>query len=228
MNCVEFHRAVGADPNHISAEATAHRDSCAACSQYAAETLQLDGLIKRALAVPTPQKGRAFTLTSTRAAPQQRWYAMAASVLLAVGIGLGLLWYGGGVQVALAKEVVSHLNHEPDAMTASEVRVSSTLLDSALQAKGLKLAAPIGDISYLANCWVREAFVPHVVVQTARGPVTVIVLPHESVASVERFDEAQYHGEIMPMGRGSMIVIANDASLIDEVAQRVRTAIVWK
>ncbi|HTE40169.1 MAG TPA: DUF3379 family protein, partial [Steroidobacteraceae bacterium] len=118
--------------------------------------------------------------------------------------------------------------HEPDAMTASEVRVSSTLLDSALQAKGLKLAAPIGDISYLANCWVREAFVPHVVVQTARGPVTVIVLPHESVASVERFDEAQYHGEIMPMGRGSMIVIANDASLIDEVAQRVRTAIVWK
>jgi hypothetical protein len=228
LNCVEFHRAVGADPNHLGQDAIAHRESCAACAQFAAETQRLDGLIKRALEIPAPQKGRAFTFPPARVAPQNRWYAMAASVLLAMGLGLGVLWFGGGVQVALAKEVVSHLNHEPDAMTESEVRVSSTLLDSALQAKGLRLAAPIGDISYVANCWVRNAFVPHVVVQTARGPVTVIVLPHEPVAAVERFDEAPYHGEMMPMGSGSIVVIANDATLIDEVASKVRTAIVWQ
>jgi len=222
LNCTEFRRAVGADPSRLTADAIAHRSTCAACAQYAQETQRLDGLIKRALEIPAPQ----LQQFAPPAMPRTRWYAMAASVLLTFAIAI-TLWVGGGSQASLADDIVAHLNFESDAMTVSEARVSNTLLEGALQAKDLRLVQPLNDISYLHSCWIRRAWVPHIVVQTARGPVTVIVLPNEPASSEERFDEEPYHGTIIPMGRGSIVVIANDAALIDDVAAKVRTAIAW-
>ena len=226
MNCLEFRRAVGADPSRLTADAIAHRESCATCAKYAQEMQRLDGLIKKALEVPVPQT-REFAATAAAPAPRRNWYAMAASVLLVVGAGIGLTLLGGKSQTAYAQEIVAHLNHEPHAMTVTEKRVSDELLRSTLAAKGLRLTESLGEVSYVQNCWVRKSFVPHVVVQTAKGPVTVIVFPSDQLASPEQFDEGNYHGQILPLGKGSVAVIANDAALIDDVVTKVRTAIAW-
>jgi len=229
LNCLEFRRAVGADPSRLSADTIAHRESCATCAKYAQEMLRLDGLIKKALEVPVPQTRdmtREFS-TSAAPAPRRNWYAMAASVLLVVGAGIGVTLLGGKSQTAYAQEIVAHLNHEPHAMTVTEKRVSDELLRSTLAAKGLRLTESLGEVSYVQNCWVRKSFVPHVVVQTAKGPVTVIVFPSDDLAGPEQFDEGDYHGQILPLGKGSVAVIANDAALIDDVVTKVRTAIAW-
>ena len=49
MNCLEFRRAVGAEPHRITADAKAHMGECPTCAKYAQEMQRLDGLIKRAI-----------------------------------------------------------------------------------------------------------------------------------------------------------------------------------
>jgi hypothetical protein len=219
VNCLEFRRALGADPNHASAESLAHRAACPTCEKYAQEMLRLNGLIKRALEVPVPSQN---PVKLPRVQP--RWFAMAASVLLAIGV-VGVVLSLSTPRESLASVVVAHLAHEPQAMTPMESRVSAELLAGALSAKGLQLSQPMDDVSYLQSCLIRNHFVPHLVVQTARGPVTVLLLTEEKVASPERFDDQQYHGVLMPMPRGAMAVIAMDASVVDAVADKIRSII---
>jgi len=222
VKCLEFRRALGSDPNHASAEALAHRAACATCEKYAQEMLHLNEVIKRALEVPIPHL-REVSLSAP--APQVRWYAMAASVLVVLSATLGALWLLGYPRESLAIEVVNHLAEEPLAMTTSQARVSAVLLEGTLRAKGLHLVKPMDDVSYLQSCEIRGHIVPHLVVQTDRGPVTVLLLTEEKTERTQRFDEQKYHGILVPMWHGAMAVIAEDASVVDAVAARVKEAI---
>jgi hypothetical protein len=186
--------------------------------------LRLNGLIKRALEVPVPLQKLPSVNSITRPRFKQHWFAMAASALLAIGVVVSVLLLGAPRE-SLASVVVGHLAHEPDAMTPTEVRVSDELLNGALQAKGLRLTHPMSNISYLESCEIRGHLVPHIVVQTEGGPVTVLLLTEEKVNHTERFDEQKYHGILVPMQHGAMAVIAANASLVDAVAEKVKGAV---
>jgi hypothetical protein len=74
--------------------------------------------------------------------------------------------------------------------------------------------------------------VPHLVVQTAKGPVTVMVLVHESARQVTPFDSEGYRGTIVPVpGHGSIAVLMRDSGIsadeIQRIAARVDESIVW-
>lgn len=220
MNCLEFRRAVGADPNHRSPESLAHRADCPACEKYAQEMLRLNGLIKRALEMPVR------TDKIARNAARMSWYAIAASVLLVVGFG-SMLWLFVYPQASLAADVVDHMVHEPESLTVTQARISAELLDGVLRAKGMHLAKPMSEVSYLETCQFRKDLIPHIVVQTDRGPVTVLLLAEEKVARIRQFDEQHYHGVLVPMERGAMAVMASDASVVNSVAEKVKASIAW-
>ena len=220
MDCLEFRRTLGADPNHVSPEASAHRAQCAGCEKYAQEMLRLNGLIKRALEVPV------------RSAPKQksiatRWYAMAASLVAAVGLA-GAVWFLGYSEPSLASAVAKHIEHERSALSPTESRIASELIDGALRAKGMHLAQPMSDVSYVQSCPLRGDFVPHLVVQTPQGAVTVMILPKEPIEQTTRFEENGYRGVLVPMQRGSMAVLANDDATVDSVARKVKSAIAFE
>ena len=87
-------------------------------------------------------------------------------------------------------------------------------------------------VSYARSCLFRAHHVPHLVVQTEMGPVTVMVLAHESVSRPERFDEQGYHGVILPVaGHGSLAVLARgqnpDPGMLKQIAARVQDALIW-
>jgi hypothetical protein len=87
-------------------------------------------------------------------------------------------------------------------------------------------------VSYASSCLFRGHRVPHLVVQTSMGPVTVMVLVHESVSKAVPFDEEGYRGVIVPVpGHGSLAVLVHDKQAdlraVGEIAARVQGAIVW-
>jgi hypothetical protein len=70
------------------------------------------------------------------------------------------------------------------------------------------------------------------VVQTATGPVTVMLLTQETVKRPQRFDEQGYRGMLLPVAaHGSLAVLqrdpGTDMGTIQAVAIRVRDAIEW-
>jgi hypothetical protein len=74
--------------------------------------------------------------------------------------------------------------------------------------------------------------VPHLVVQSAEGPGTVMVLVHERVRSATDFDEQGYRGTIVPMpGHGSIAVLMQDPGTsrreVEKIAAQVGDSMLW-
>jgi hypothetical protein len=222
MNCAEFRFAVGADPQHLSAEAQAHRDSCEQCRAYAVQMLELDRKLKRALELPLPAPEPFQIPAETR--PATRWYALAASMVLAVAIGV-VAWLGG-TRDALASAAVEHMKGEIASMTTTAERPDAHDVEAALRRAGVRLRSSMA-VSYAQQCEFRGHVVPHLVVQTNRGPVTVLVLKYEHVKHRENFHESGYSGVLAPSGPGTLAVIAQDDATVNEALAGIDHALDW-
>jgi hypothetical protein len=227
MECLEFRKAAGADPTCLSPDARAHRDGCPRCAEYLRQTLALDEKILAALRVPVPDRGPQIGRSSGALLPaidRRRWFALAASIVAGVAVG-SLLWVAGPRE-SLAHAVVEHMSHEPDAMT-TESPAAPSQVEEVLERGRIRLRPGIGTVSYASSCPFRGANVPHLVVRTDAGPVTVMVLRNEKVAAPVRFDEQGYSGTIVPAGPGSIAVIGTARANLDQVAERVLGAVEW-
>lgn len=227
MECLEFRRAVGADPAHLDTEARAHSASCPACAEHLREALAFDARILASLRVPVPdapQDGAQHRIGQVQLIDRRRWFALAASIVAGVAIG-SLLWVGSP-RDSLARALVEHMQHEPEAMVAPGP-VDAVRLAEVLARGGIRLRPDVGTVAYARSCPFRHHTVPHLVVQTDRGPVTVLVLRNESVAGPIDFDEQGYTGRIVPAGPGSLAVIGAGGPDLGQVTSRVLAAVEW-
>jgi hypothetical protein len=223
MNCLEFRRAAGADPQHLTREARVHASECPACARYLAEVLDLDARIARALAVPVPD-ARASSTVKRSGQMRRRVFALAASVLVAIGIGVtGWLVLAPS---SLAADVVQHMRDEPQSWS-SHTPASEAALEAAMRRGGARFATLPGRIMYVQSCWFRGHYVPHLVLETDTGPVTLLLLRHESVKTRKDFDEEGYQGVLIPVGAGSIAVLTHGTPLSADLATRVAGLIQW-
>jgi hypothetical protein len=121
---------------------------------------------------------------------------------------------------------------EPGAWRKTDVPVPDAELNAVLRESKIRLAPAAGPVSYASSCYFRGHDVPHLVVQTASGPVTVMVLVHESVSGLTQFDEQGYRGTIVPIpGHGSVAVLMRgqsvDSAELARIAARVSDSITW-
>jgi hypothetical protein len=223
MECVEFKLAVGADPRRLSPQARDHMSSCAACEGYAQQLLSLDHLLQRALQVPVAT-APAF-VAQGRQRSVARWLAVAASLVVTAGIGAAT-WLALP-RSTLASEIIEHVSAEQDIVSAAQP-LSTRELNSVLRRAGVRLnGSRQHPVWYATSCPFRGHDVPHLIVQTAQGRVTVLLLAREHVSSVQSFDEQGFRGTILPSGPGSIAIIATNQAAIEEAAKHVAAAVEW-
>jgi hypothetical protein len=236
MNCAQYRRAILVDPRDANPQLRLHREGCRECLEYTERLLRFEGRLERALRVSIPAAGAASVVSLRtpalrRASPSRPgWLAMAASVLIVVAVA-GSLWLAQP-HSSLAADVVAHMAGEPQAWARTDIPVPTPELAQALRDAHVRLDPKAGMVSYARSCLFRAHHVPHLVVQTETGPVTVMVLAHESVSKPERFDEQGYHGVILPVaGHGSLAVLARgqspDPDMLKQIAARVQDALIW-
>jgi hypothetical protein len=214
--CRHARLAIGGDPQHLPAEVTAHLPACADCSRFHAETLALDGRLRAALELPLPQFRR-------RASPVRR-YALAASLLLAVTLAGGI-WLLRP-QPALAGEVLAHVKEEAGSWDQHELLPASAVAD-VLQKAGVEFDARL-PVVYASACPFHGRLVPHLVVQTESGPMTVMLLAHEKIAARQEFSENGYSGVLLPAGEGSVAVLMRGAAVPAAAANTLLSGVRWR
>jgi hypothetical protein len=121
---------------------------------------------------------------------------------------------------------------EPDAWQRTDIPVDTPELQDVLKDSKMRLKPAAGIVSYASSCPFRGHRVPHLVVQTASGPVTVMVLVHEPLRKTMQFDEQGYRGTIVPVpGHGSIAVLMQDSGVssgeVARIAAQVDDSIVW-
>jgi hypothetical protein len=229
MDHSQYRSATMADPHDPDPDLRAHRESCAECRAFTEQLLRFEARLERALLIDIPTKPVVLPFAG-RAQGPRRWMAMAASLLLALVVAAGV-WLTLP-QRSLAAAVVAHMAGEPDAWQLTDVPVPDADLNEVLKDSKLRLKPAAGVVSYASSCSFRGHKVPHLVVQTQSGPVTVMVLVHEAVRNPKQFDEQGYRGTIVPVpGHGSIAVLMRDAGSrsgdVERIAARVSDSIVW-
>jgi hypothetical protein len=217
MNCEEFRTAVATEPNTAHPDVLAHAEQCPACAQYRLEMQDMDRLIHRALNVSVPTQ-----LPRPHSASRRYSWKLAASVLVTVSIALSI-WLATA-RPTFAEQLIEHVRHEPNSLLSS-VPMETASVDGLLSSFGLRLKPHSADVSYAMSCWLRGHEVPHMVVLSERGPVTVLVLQDEPTpTTLERFDEDGYQGVVMPAPRGVLVVLGQNVP-VDTVAKTLLDAL---
>ena len=237
MDHTEYKQSLLADPARPTPAMLAHLAECRECAAYTDRVMRFENRVERALRVEVPGVGtpRVDTRRSLPGARRvhhlRRGLAIAASVLVAVVVAGGL-WVGSAGRT-LAAAVVGHMSGEPGAWALTAVAVASPELEQVMAESGMHLRTGAGLVSYAHSCGFRGHQVPHLVLQTAAGPITVMVLTHEAVLRSVRFDEQGYRGIIVPVpGHGSLAVLEHgsrsDPQTLHQVATDVLAAIEWR
>jgi hypothetical protein len=235
MNCTDAHLAIGAEPHATTPELEQHLRECAACAEYRREMLALDDQILRALRLDAAAlKGDASGRTSMRVVAGQRQddaegvgsrahdthappasarplsvlrrgWALAASVLFAIGVGIAL--WAALPRHTLAADIIAHVVSEPQAWRGTETPVSAESLSEILGHSGLRIDSIHQEVLFAQTCFLRGRLVPHFVVRTHAGPVTVLIMPDEKVTEPMRFEENGYTGLLYPHAKGGSIAV---------------------
>jgi hypothetical protein len=231
--CIDFRQAIGAEPKRRDPALSRHRLECRSCNQYALGIEQLDRALSLALAVPVPE-GLAHRVV-LRAGSGPRWprfgLALAAGVaLLAIGVALGARWARGPASfdpATLANDVMAHAHHEPESWTPMLQPVALARLRGVLERSEIELLdqARLGPVSYATTCRFRGRDVPHLTVQSVAGPAMVLLLPQQRLAQELPLAEDGLRGVIVPVGAGSIAIVAADPAAVAAVRQRLTSAV---
>lgn len=218
MNCEQARLQIGAEPAASPADLEDHLRDCAQCRQFREEMQTLDTNIRRALERP-PETAASPTMAAT-----WRPWALAASVLLAM-LAVLSVWLLRPSDT-LAREVVAHVQDEPESWLAKE-HVDARGINDALRGAGVSLDITSDRITYAQSCWFRGHYVPHLVVQTPQGPVTVMILRNQRVSGRRTFHEAGMSGVIVPAPQGSIAVVARGGADVGGVATQMQQDVHW-
>jgi hypothetical protein len=119
---------------------------------------------------------------------RRRWQfagvAMAASMLLAVGVTSWVLLGQRAPSPSPQRWLFRHIEEEPAALSAS-LEVKEDYVRSLFEQFGGELMGSLGLVTYSGKCAARKGDGIHLVLRGERGPVTVIVMPGEHVEQRE-------------------------------------------
>ena len=236
-SCGDCRAAIAANP--ASPRIGEHVAQCAECRAWRDELRALDADIARALAVPVP----GFALPElpdlpeagvTPLAPVRRrrlpataWLAAAASVTVALALGLRMAGDEAESGTALGEQILAHISHEKFSLVVSDRAVGGDRLARVLPASVAQLGPDAPLVSYAQTCEINGRPVPHLVMQGAHGPVTILLMPEETVDAPQAFGDGVLSGVILPVGDGSIAVVGEDPDDIRRVEQTMKNSVTW-
>ena len=223
---------IGAVPGEVGSALAEHLARCPQCTQFQQEMRRMDRDLTRLLATAPPPRADTRVLAlpviarAKAAGPAfPGLVALAASVVLC--IGLGVLMWTLRPQPSLAAGVLGHVALESGSWS-NVAPMTAAATDAVLAGAEVSLDPADTVVTYARICLFNGHWVPHLVVRTASGPVTVMVLRQEHVAARQSFRQNGYSGILVPTpSGGTLAVIVQGEPDLDDVARAVSPHLRW-
>lgn len=234
MNCDNYKEALAANPDFK--DESGHVHGCADCQAFASEILALDERIRAAMELTVPElrmpelpdldTGNLVSLPTRRRIAAPAWFAVAATVLLAVFVGVRSL-SPDTPEVSLESQVLAHVDHEPMALMPSNTPVDDSKLQRVVPANIATMNHDSGLITFAETCPINGRPIPHLVLQGKTGPITILLLPDEKISESRTIDGENVHGVIVPVGNGSVAIIGTRDEQLGDIEKNVVDSVAW-
>ncbi len=226
MNCIDVRRQLLTDPSSKATALREHVQSCTACREFVEGLADFEQALDSSLSVPVPEGLSSRILLRQRLAVQQsrrraQWLAMAASLLLVLGVVLVQLDFA---QPELDTIVLSHINDELHHLSDRH-NVDMERLNKLLQPHGAQVAGLNRPVHYAGACPMRRHDGAHLVVGGSNGPVTILIMPGEYVEKRSSLKDERFQGVIIPTENGSMAIVGEDPQQVEEVEQELQRSL---
>lgn len=233
MDCKTVRERIEADPAHLDQASAEHTEQCAACTAFAERVRNAEWMIHEALRfdVAALKRRVAGKPARRRVVVQRRTVWKSVAAMLVVGVAV---WFGIAVRPvvdngSLVAEILEHWYEEPQSWVQTDVRISPASLEEVLNGQADVDMTGLGLLSYAQSCLVRGEWIPHLVVQGERGPIMLLLLPHESVTDPVPLElpEEGLSGVIVPLGEGSVAVMGEEGEPLEPIRERLAAAVEW-
>lgn len=215
MSCLELRRAAMIDPQRIDAALLEHAEHCETCREFLSQAREMETELEAMLDVPVPQELRARVFAEAVAGPRRsRRYALAAGVALGLAAGTGLLWKRddpialAGIEFVIFEEAQAILDAKP---------ADPATLNRVVQKLRVMKPSHFGEAVYLGTCPFRGGMAHHVVVKTAHGKVTLLLMPDRGRVERGAATARGLEAVIAPAKGGSVAIIADSARSVERI-----------
>ncbi|HEY6942851.1 DUF3379 family protein [Dokdonella sp.] len=230
MDCLEFRRRLGSDPQVLDTGARAHMASCRDCAPLAAEAQAFDARLAAALAVPVPddlverilQAQRRRTVEPFQPRRRLGWIALAAAASVLLAFGVVRLRQATGLRAMVAAHVTAPDEHAALAMVAP---VPQAEVEHAFADRGVKLADVPPEVAYVAECSIGRWRSVHMVSAGTDGPVSVVYVVRDRASKASSFHRAGLVAREVPMADGTLFMLADSDARFDALEHAWRNAL---
>ncbi len=235
MDDLEFRKRAIIDPDDQSADFLEKVNQSRSNQRFAAEQRAFNHQLTDTLNIKTPENlaeriilaQQLSEYKSTRRTNQRKWFISAiAASFFALAISF-TLWVPANVNgTQLTAQVISHYYQDTHALNV-HMNVAKNNIDTMLASYGGRLNGPIGKVAFLGHCIVGGHTGVHMVVQSRQGPVTILILPSESINHAYKLHDQQLTGVLYPSKKGSIAILAEHAEVISSTRQRLDSSLNW-
>ena len=230
MNCLEFRRWLAIEPGSTVPAFAAHGAECPRCADAHARAQEFERSLAAAIAVPVPAGlEERILLRQTTSRRQERrverhdtFSRLAAAVVLGIGVAV-TSYIGWRDSRPLPDAAVAHLSHEPYAL-AARASVSAEEIAATFSRAGVVLEGRPAEVNYLQLCHIGRDVTVHMVVQRADGPVTILYIAGRQEEKRSVFARAGLKGRAIPMGDGTLVLLASDDRSFETLEHGWRSA----
>ena len=205
MNCLEFRRAILADPRRPGPGAAAHAEQCPPCKEFLFRTLEEEAVLDAGLRVPVSEglPARVFYRWTALRRRVVGW-ALAASLLIAVAIAV-LVGAPRSDPVALAS--IEFVVYE-EAQTIAEARPTDwNALARVAREMGLSLPQQLGTMRYICVYPLAGKAAHHLLVSTPLGKLTVLLVPEQPLPARAAAAAHGLEAAVVPAAKGFVAIV---------------------
>lgn len=204
MNCLEFRRLSLTEPDSNEAEFLQHARDCRPCAGFWHQQRRHEDSLRQAFAIAPPAglEARILLRQSFAHAARAR-FAVAASIVMLTAAALAWVWT---TPHTLEAEVLAHIHAEPEHLAATGPE-SPVKVASVLRALGAQLKGDPGEVRHAGICDIRRRPGVHLVLAGRLGPVTVLLLPGETIGERAYFQRNGFQGLLIPVGNGAAAIV---------------------
>ena len=249
MECLTFRRTKLAVPHDASAEPIEHARGCAACAAFAREIDEFEQRLHEAARLAVPEGlaeqiilrhqrpgwlSRAYESVrnwlapqpSTLTRPRPVYALLAALIVLSVATVVGLDVTSGRNE--LADRFIAHVIAEP-AVLADNATIEPAKFDQAMARYGGHVKETVGIVHHLGDCVIDGVVVQHILVQTAYGAATLILIPKRmrETTSKPRTKDG-YTVVVIPLRNGSLGIVTDSPEKTRKVQDLLKKQVTWE
>ncbi len=182
--------------------------------------LRMQSVLQRALRIPVPEPA---ALPARRASPGVGRLGIAAVVAL-VAVAAAWVVHGQRLGRSLARDVIAHVTDEPESLIPNRAPPPAATVAAVLAGRRVAVPESLGEVVYARTCVFHGRQIPHLVVRTAEGLVSVLILPDEHVAWSIGLAERGLGARLIPAPRG-VVAVAADSGVTEATKAGVAAAL---